>query len=106
MLAATMPDPASAVSNVIGIVAPAFGDRGPATTSMRLGAALARRHRLVAQVRVARENRPRLLIGVLGEIAQDEDDLVLDVEPGVAVVAEVLALGHDQAVAGEDDRCR
>ena len=34
MLAATMPDPASAVSKVIGMVSPAFGDRGPVTTSI------------------------------------------------------------------------
>ena len=31
-LTATMPEPASAVSNVIGTSSPAFGDRGPATT--------------------------------------------------------------------------
>ena len=45
----------------------------------------------------------RLLLGILGEVAQHEDDLVLHVERGVAVVAEVLALGDDDAVAGEDD---
>jgi hypothetical protein len=36
MLAATMPEPASAVSKLIGIVSPAFGERGPVTTSMAL----------------------------------------------------------------------
>ena len=36
MLAATMPEPASAVSKLIGIVSPAFGDRGPVTTSSAL----------------------------------------------------------------------
>ena len=48
----------------------------------------------------------RLLIGILREVPQHDDDLVLDVERGVAVVAEVLRLGHDDAVAGEDDRRR
>ena len=33
-LAATMPDPASAVSKVIGTSSPAFGERGPVTTSI------------------------------------------------------------------------
>jgi hypothetical protein len=32
MLAAGMPDPAMAVSNVIGTSSPAFGERGPVTT--------------------------------------------------------------------------
>jgi hypothetical protein len=36
MLADTMPDPAKAVSNVIGTVAPALGERGPVTTSSAL----------------------------------------------------------------------
>ena len=36
MLAATIPEPASAVSKLIGIVSPAFGERGPVTTSMAL----------------------------------------------------------------------
>ncbi len=67
----------------------------------RLGAALASGLRLVAQVGIARQDRSRLLVGVFGEVAKDDDDLVLDVEPGVAVVAEVLRLGHHQAVAGE-----
>ena len=43
-------------------------------------------------------------IGVFREVAQHDDDLVLHVERGVAVVAEVLALGHHDAVAGEDQR--
>ena len=47
----------------------------------------------------------RLLIGVLGEVAQHQDDLVLDVERGVAVVAEALVIRDDDAVAGEHDRC-
>ena len=59
MLAALMPDPASAVSNVIGMVAPALGDAGPVTTRMARGAALPRRHRLVAQVRVAGQDGAR-----------------------------------------------
>ena len=69
----------------------------------RFRAPLPRRHRLVAQVGVARQDPLRLLVGVLGEVAQDEDDLVFHVERRVAVVAEVLAVGHDDAVAGEDD---
>ena len=69
----------------------------------RLRAPLPRRHRLVAQVGVARQDPLRLLVGVLGEVAQHEDDLVFHVERRVAVVAEVLAVGHDDAVAGEDD---
>ena len=70
----------------------------------RPGAALPRGHGLVAEVGVAREDRARLLVRVLGEVAQDDDDLVLDVERGVAVVAEVLRLRHHEPVAGEDDR--
>jgi hypothetical protein len=34
MLSATIPEPASAVSNVIGTSSPAFGERGPVTTSI------------------------------------------------------------------------
>ena len=34
MPSARMPDPAIAVSNVIGISSPAFGELGPATTSI------------------------------------------------------------------------
>ena len=60
MLAATMPDPASAVSNVIGIVSPAFGESRSGDDEQRLGAALPRRHRLVAQVGVARQDALRL----------------------------------------------
>src|SRR6185295_5065769 len=37
MLTAARPEPASAASNVIGTSSPAFGDRGPATTSMAFG---------------------------------------------------------------------
>src|SRR5207248_2358209 len=51
----------------------------------------------------AREDATRLLIGVLGEVAQHEDDLVLHVEGGVAVVPESLTLGDDDAIAGEND---
>jgi len=69
-----------------------------------LRAVLARGHRLVPQVGVARKNAARVLIRVLGEIPQDEHDLVLHVERRVAVVAEVLTLGHHDAVAGEDHR--
>ena len=36
MLAAMMPDPARAVSNVIGASSPAFGECGPVTTSIAL----------------------------------------------------------------------
>src|SRR5207253_3557408 len=35
------------------------------------------------------------------EVAEDPDEFVLDVERGVAVVAEVLAAGDDDAVAGK-----
>ena len=69
----------------------------------RLRAVLPRGHRLVAQVGIARQDRARLLIRVLGEVPQHQDDLVLHIERGVAVVPEVLAVGHDDAVAGEDD---
>ena len=65
---------------------------------------LARGHCLVAQVGVAGENAARLLVGVLRKVAQDENGLVLHVEPGVAVVAEILAVGDDEPVPGEDDR--
>ena len=34
MLAATMPEPAIAVSKLMGMVSPAFGDRGPVTISI------------------------------------------------------------------------
>ena len=67
----------------------------------RLGATLASRLRLVAQVGIAREDRSCLLVGVFGEVAKDDHDLVLDVEPGITVVAEVLRVGHHEAVAGE-----
>ena len=101
MLSATMPEPAIAVSKLIGtsvagVRRPRAGDDDHA-----LGAALPRRLRLVAKVRVAREDRARLLIGVFREIAEHDDDLVLDVEALVAVVAEVLGVGDDQAVTGE-----
>ncbi len=65
--------------------------------------ALARHERLVAQARVAGERRPQIGVGILREVAQDDDDLVLDVERGVAVVAEAGTFRHGQAVAGEDD---
>ena len=74
----------------------------PRDDEHRLRAVLPRGHRLVAQVGVARQDVARLLIRVLGEVAQHEHDLVLHVERGVAVVPEILALGHDDAVAGED----
>src|SRR5262249_50216190 len=69
----------------------------------RSGAVLPRGERLVAEVRIARQDTLGLLIRVLGEVAQDENDFVFDVEPGVAVVAEVLRFGHHDAVAREDD---
>ena len=69
----------------------------------RARATLSCRHGLVPEVGIPRENRARLLVGVLGEVAEDDDDLVLDVERGVAVVPEVLRFGNDEAVAGEDD---
>ena len=72
----------------------------------RFGAALPGGHRLVTEIRVARENLPCLLIGVFGKVPEDQDDLVLDVQRGVAVVPEVLAVGHDDAVAGEDHVAR
>jgi len=46
--------------------------------------------RLVAEVGIAGECGLRLRVGVFGEVVEDEDDLVLDVEAGVAVVAEAL----------------
>jgi hypothetical protein len=70
----------------------------------RLRAALARRLCLVAQVGVARERGPRLGVGVFREVAKHDDDLVLDVEALVAVVAEVLGVGHHQSVAGYHHR--
>ena len=76
----------------------------PGDHEQRPGAALPGLHRLVAQVGVARQDGPRLLIGVLGEVAQDDDDLVLHVERGVAVVAEVLRFRHHEPVAGEHRR--
>ena len=60
------------------------------------------RHRLVAQVGISREDRLRLQIGILGKVAQDENDLVLDVEASVAVVSEILSVRYDEAVADED----
>ena len=57
-LTATIPDPAIAVSNVIGASSPAFGDCGPVTTIDRLRAVLPGGHRLVAQVGVARRGSP------------------------------------------------
>ena len=70
----------------------------------RLRAVLARGRRLVAEIGVARENPLRLRLGVLRKISQDEDDLVLDVQAGVAVVAEILTVGDDESVAGEHHR--
>ena len=67
MLAATMPDPASAVSNVIGIVVAGVGRPRPRDDDHALGATLPRGARLEAQVGIAREDLPRLLIGVLGK---------------------------------------
>ena len=69
-----------------------------------LGAALPRRHRLVAKVGIARQDRARLLIGVFWKVAQHEHDLVFHVEADVAVVAEILRFGHDEAISGEHDR--
>ncbi len=45
-------------------------------------------------------------IGVLREIPEDDGDLVFHVDRGVAVVSEALALGNDDAVAGEHRRAR
>ena len=56
-LAAGMPDPASAVSNDIGTVWPAFGERGPVTTSSAFAPRCRAAMRLVAKVGVAREDR-------------------------------------------------
>ena len=76
----------------------------PRDDQHRLRAMLAGGHRLVAQVGVARQDGSRLLVGLFREVAEDEHDLVFDVEVRVAVVAEILAVRHDDAVAGEDDR--
>src|SRR6185436_7055051 len=67
------------------------------------GAALPRGLRLVTKIRVAREDPARLLIGILGEVSEDDDDLVLDVETLIAVVAEVLRVGDDETIAREHD---
>ena len=69
-----------------------------------LCAALTRHHRFIAEVRVARQDSAGLLIRVFGEVAKHEDDLVLDVQRRVAVVAEILALWNDNPVAGEHNR--
>ena len=70
----------------------------------RLRAVLTGCHRLVSQIGIAGEDALGLAVGVFGEVPQDEHNLVFDVEASVAVVPEVLAVGHDDAVAGKDDR--
>ena len=92
-------DPRARQRGVAGVGGVRTGDQ-----QQRLGAALTREHRLVPQVAVPCENALGLLIGVLGKVAEDQNDLVLDVQCGVAVVAEALTFRHDDAVAGEDDR--
>ena len=70
----------------------------------RLRAVLPRRHRLVAQVRVASEDRLGLRLRLLGKVAEDDHHLVFHIQCGVAVVREPLRIGHDDAVASKDDR--
>jgi len=68
---------------------------------LKCALALARNSREARRVLLA-----RLPIGLLRCVAQDEHDLVLHIEAGVAVVDEAAAVlrGHAQAVAGEDHR--
>ena len=80
MVAAGMPEPDSAVSNVMRSVCPALGERGPVTTSSPLAPCCRAAQRLVTEIGVAGERGLRLRVGVFGEVVEDEDDLVLDVE--------------------------
>ena len=104
-LAATMPEPAAAVSNVSGITSPRPDEFGPGHDQQRLGAGLTRGQRLVAERRIPDHLLALLALDLLRHVAQDEHDLVLHVEAGVAVVDEAAAVlgGNAQAVAGEDD---
>ena len=71
----------------------------------RLCAALARHHRLVAQARIAVEIRATRRLHILGHITEDKHDLVLHIQPLVAVVTLLpRALGHAQAVTREHHR--
>ncbi len=67
---------------------------------------LARRERLVAQAGLPGESGAAIRVDVLRGVAQDEDDLVFDVEAGVAVVRSAFDLRSDEAVAREDDLTR
>jgi hypothetical protein len=78
------------------------GRAWPGHDQQRQRAALARGQGLVAQTRVARERDALLVLQVLGEVAQHDHHLALDVEPRIAVVAVLGGAGHDQAVARED----
>ena len=66
-------------------------------------AALARLHRFVTQPRVTRELRTDLLVDIFGEVAQNDDDLPVDLEAVVAVVLELGTARRLESVAGEDD---
>jgi hypothetical protein len=81
----------------------AAGIRRPRTghDNHALRAALPRRLRLVAKIGVARQDAARLLIGIFGKVAEHDDDLVFHIQPGVAVVTEILRIGNDEAVAGK-----
>ena len=68
------------------------------------GAPLARGQRLVAQAGIARQRGAQVAFGVLGKVAQHQDDLVRHVQRGVAVVAETVGFRHRQPVAGEHQR--
>ena len=104
MLAAGIPEPGSAVSNVMRQRLAGIRRARARDDEQPFRAALARRERLVAKIGIARERRFGLGVGVFGEVVEDEDDLVFHVKACVAVVAEVLRLGHDEAVAGKDQR--
>jgi hypothetical protein len=69
-----------------------------------LGAPLAGLERLVPQPREPGQSRPRLFIGILGGVAQNDDDLVLHIETGIAVVEGLLSRRHHDPIAGKDDQ--
>ena len=60
-----------------------------------------RRRRLRPEVGVAVQDGPRLVLHVVGEVAEDDHHLVPDLVTGVAVVAHSGALGNPDAVTGE-----
>ena len=101
-----MSEPDAAVSNVERNHLAGAGRVRPRHDQHRLGAGLTGGERLVAERRVPDHLLALLALDLLRHVAQDEHDLVLHVEAGVAVVDEAAAVlgGDAQAVAGEDDR--